>query len=53
MWHTAHYCTSLKPVKTAAGRQPEMMAIIANDQAEDAEWIDEEFLNICGGKNYN
>jgi len=32
----------------AARRQREMMAIIAYDNATDAEWVDEEFLDVSG-----
>jgi hypothetical protein len=38
----------VRPVRIAARRQREMMAIITYDQSEDAEWIDEEFLDING-----
>lgn len=38
-----------RPVRLAARRQRELMAIIAYDNnMEDAEWIDEEFLDVVG-----
>lgn len=37
-----------RPVRLTARRQRELMAIIACDNVEDAEWIDEEFLDVSG-----
>jgi len=38
---------SVRPVRVAARRQRELMAIIAYNDAEDAEWID-DFLDLAG-----
>ena len=40
-----------RPVRLAARRQQELMAIIAYDNMQDAEWIDEEFLDVSGKLN--
>ena len=39
-----------RPIKVAARRQREMMAIIANEQnrLEQADWIDEDLLDLEG-----
>lgn len=42
-----------RPVRLAARRQRELMAIIAYDNMmEDTEWIDEEFLDVSGKSLY-
>ena len=36
----------IRPVRIAARRQRELMAIIAFDDAEDAEWLDEDLVDL-------
>jgi len=38
----------VRPVRVAARRQMEMMAIIAYEQMEDMEWMDEDCLDLAG-----
>jgi len=38
----------VRPVRVAARRQRELMAVIAFQEHEDVEWIDEEFVDTAG-----
>ncbi len=38
----------VRPTRIAARRQRELMAIIALNEAEDAEWLDEEDVDTVG-----
>jgi len=38
----------IRPVRVAARRQREMMAVIAYNNMEDVEWIEDEFLDVSG-----
>ena len=40
--------TRIRPTRIAARRQRELMAIIAVSEAEDAEWLDEEDVDLVG-----
>lgn len=40
--------TRIRPTRIAARRQRELMAIIAVNEAEDAEWLDEEDVDLVG-----
>ena len=37
----------IRPLRVAARRQRELMAIIVQQEAECAEWMDEELLNLA------
>jgi len=38
----------VRPVRVAARSQREMMAIIAYNNTDEAEWINEEYLGMTG-----
>lgn len=38
----------VRPVRIAARRQRELMAVIAYNEHEDVEWLDDEFVDLTG-----
>ena len=45
---TQEIVPKLRPVRIAARRQRELMAIIAAGEFEDAEWVDEDMADVSG-----
>lgn len=45
---TMYTVQPVRPVRIAARRQRELMAIIAFDVMEDAEWLNDDFVDLTG-----